>query len=180
MGVLVDADGSHMADANGTALNSLKHPLNTSIKNTSSTKHVNRAAEVVPSFWELKTLLQQNHVHPKVQRELLEARASVEAFVSWILFASGPQGKQLCDPLGYAISQLRNDPLNKPQKRFHPFASLPPVELLLLIDSTPTQRYEFKRPIQHPLAQTWKKIMGSPNPRLAAARTILFGESETG
>jgi len=32
--------------------------------------------------------LQQNDVHPKVQRELLEMEASVHAFVSWVLFAA--------------------------------------------------------------------------------------------
>jgi hypothetical protein len=174
---LVDASGSHMVDANGTALNTLKHHLNTQKNNTSSTQP-EKTAGTAPAFWEFKTLLKQNNVHPKVQRELLEADASVQSFVAWILFAASSQGKRLSDPLGYAISQLRQDPSGIPPKNFHRFASLPPVELCMLIDSTPAERYEFRQPVQHPLASAWKHAMGSHNPRLATARSILFGESK--
>jgi hypothetical protein len=178
MGVSLDADGGNMVGANGSVLNTLKHPLNTDTKNTSSTQH-NQTAAPAPSFWELKPLLQQNNVHPKVQRELLDAKASVHAFIAWILFVASPQGARLSDPLGYALSHLRQDALTVPYGSFRQFASLPPAELLVLIDSTPTHRYEFKQPIQHPLAQAWKKTMGSHNPRLSQAREILFGEGDS-
>ncbi len=125
MGVLVDASGSNMLDANGTDLNTFKHLLNTKRTNTSTTQHSQQAAGAVPSFWELKTLLQQNNVHPKVQRELLEGQASVHAFVSWVLFAASPQGRRLSDPLGYALSQLRQDPLQEPRGGFRQFVVLP-------------------------------------------------------
>ena len=72
MEALADADGSHMVDANGTALNSLKHPVNTKKKNTSTTQHTcgaTAAEAVAPDFWELESLLQQNDVHPKVQKD---------------------------------------------------------------------------------------------------------------
>jgi hypothetical protein len=174
---LVDASGSNMVDANGTALNTLKHFLNTQKNNTSSTQH-EKAAGAAPAFWEFKTLLKQNNVHPKVQRELLQADASVQSFVAWILFAASSQGRRLSDPLGYAISQLRQDPSGNPPKNFQRFASLPPQELMTLIDSTPAERYEFQQPVQHPLALAWKKAIGAHNPRLAAARSILFDESE--
>jgi hypothetical protein len=85
----------------------------------------------------------------------------------------------LSDPLGYAISQLRQDPSGNPPKPFPKFASLPPAELMILIDSIPADRFEFRQPVQHPLAEVWKRAMGSYNPRLAVAREILFGESET-
>jgi hypothetical protein len=175
---LVDESGSNMVDANGSALNTLKHSLNTQKNNTSSTQHQEGPAGAAPVFWELKTILKQNNVHPKVQRELLEANASVQSFVAWILFAASPQGRRLSDPLGYAISQLRLDPSGNPPKPFHKFASLPPVELMMLIDSTPAERFEFRQPVQHPLAQAWKKAIGSHNPRLATTREILFGASE--
>ena len=175
---LVDASGTNMVDANGTALNSLKPPLNTQNNNTSSTQH-EKTAGAVPAFWEFKTLLKQNNVHPKVQRELLDANASVQSFVAWILFAASSQGRRLSDPLGYAISQLRQDPFGYPPKNLHRFAGLPPAELMTLMDSTPAERLGLRWPVQHPLAQTWMKAMGSHNPRLATAREILFGESET-
>jgi hypothetical protein len=178
MGVLADASGSNMLDANGTDLNSFKHSLNTERVNTSTTQHSQRTAGAVPAFWELKTLLRQNNVHPKVQRELLEGQASVHAFVSWALFAASPQGRRLSDPLGYALSQLRQDPLQEPRGGFRQFAILPPAELLLLIDSSLTHAYEYSKQINHPLAPAWKQTMGSHNPRLTAARAILFGEGD--
>jgi hypothetical protein len=173
-----------MVDANGTALNSLKHPLNTDKKNTSTTQHADRAAAeavagLAPHFWELESLLQQNDVHPKVQKELLEVQASVHAFVSWVLYVASPQSGNLSNPLGYAISRLREHPLREARGAFRKFADLPPVELLMLIDSTPTRAYELPTRIEHPLALAWKKAMGSNNPALPVVRAILFGEGES-
>ena len=179
MGALADANGSHMVDANGSDLNSFKHPLNTYKKNTSTTQHAQsaKAAEAVaPDFWKLELLLQQNDVHPKVQKELLEVQASVHAFVSWVLYVASPQSGNLSDPLGYAISRLREHPLREARGVFRQFADLPPAELLMLIDTTPTRAYELPTKIEHPLAHAWKKAMGSNNPRLPVVREILFGE----
>ncbi|MCG3140916.1 MAG: hypothetical protein HDKAJFGB_02064 [Anaerolineae bacterium] len=181
MGALADANGSHMVDANGSDLNSFKHPLNTYKKNTSTTQHAQsrcaKAAEAVaPDFWKLELLLQQNDVHPKVQKELLEVQASVHAFVSWVLYVASPKSGNLSDPLGYAISRLREHPLREARGVFRQFADLPPSELLMLIDTTPTRAYELPTKFDHPLAHAWKKAMGSNNPRLPVVREILFGE----
>lgn len=180
MGALVDANGSHMVDANGSVLNSTKHPINTFKKNTSTTQHVNpkTAAEAAPDFWELEALFQQNDVHPKVQRELLDAQASVHAFVSWVLYVASPDSGNLSDPLGYALSRLREHPLKEARGVFRQFADLPPVELLGLIDATSTGGYQLPPSYNHPLAPAWKKAMGSSNHRLPAVRAILFGEQE--
>lgn len=179
---LVDANGGYMLDANGGVLNSFKHPRNTDKKNTSTTQHANskaaEAAGVTPQFWELESLLQQNDVHPKVQRELLEAQASVHAFVSWVLYVASPQSGNLSDPLGYALSRLREHPLREARGVLRQFADLPPVELLSLIDSTSTGGYQLPPPYDHPLTPAWKKVMGSSNRRLPAVRAILFGEQE--
>lgn len=179
MGALADANGSHMVDTNGSDLNSFKHPLNTDKKNTSTTQHAQsaKAAEAVaPDFWKLEHLLQQNDVHPKVQKELLEVQASVHAFVSWVLYVASPKSGNLSDPLGYALSRLREHPLREARGVFRQFADLPPAELLALIDSTPTGAYELPRKFEHPLAHAWEKTMGSTNPALSVVREILFGE----
>jgi hypothetical protein len=179
---VVDASGSNMVDANGTALNSFKHLLNTHKKNTSTTQHARCAnppeegEEVVPQFWELETLLGQNDVHPKVQRELLEVQASVHAFVSWVLYVASPQSGNLSDPLGYAISRLREHPLREARGVFRQFADLPPAELLMLIDSIPQGAYAMPVQVDHPLASAWKKAMGANNHALPAVRQILFGQ----
>ncbi len=179
MAGLVGANGSNMVDANGTDLNSLKHPLSTHQNNTSTTQHTRTAAEAVPAFWDLKTLLQQNDVHPRLQRELLEAQASVHAFVSWVLYVASPQSGNLSDPLGYALSRLRENPLQEARGIFRQLADLPPGELLRLIDSTPTQFYEFPKQINQPLAHNWKQAIGSHNQLLPVVRAILFGEGDS-
>lgn len=183
MEVIVDASGGNMVDANGGVLNSFKHPLNTSKKNTSTTEHTDaktaaEAAGVAPQFWELESLLQQNDVHPKVQRELLEMQASVHAFVSWILYVASLQSGNLSDPLGYALSRLREHPLKEARGVFRQFADLSPVELLGLIDSTSSGGYQIPPTYDHPLTPAWKKAMGTTNRRLPAVRAILFGERE--
>ena len=177
MGVLVDANGSHMVDANGSALNTIKHVPNTKKKNTSTTQHARsaKAAEAVPSFWELEALLGQNDVHPKVQKELLDVQASVHAFVSWVLYVASPQSGNLSDPLGYALSRLREHPLREARGAFRQFADLPPSELLLLMQSTPHSSYALPGQVEHPLARAWKKAMGSHNPMLPQVYKILFG-----
>jgi hypothetical protein len=177
MGALVDANGSHMVDANGSALNTLKHVPNTKKKNTSTTQHARsaKAAEAVPSFWELEVLLGQNDVHPKVQKELLDVQASVHAFVSWVLYVASPGSGNLSDPLGYALSRLREHPLREARGVFRQFADLPPAELLLLMETTPHSAYALPKQVEHPLARAWKKAMGSHNPMLPQVYKILFG-----
>ncbi len=177
MGVLVDANGSNMVDANGTALNTIKHVPNTEKKNTSTTQHAfgEKTGEAVPQFWELDVLLQQNDVHPKVQKELLEVQASVHAFVSWVLYVASPKSGNLSDPLGYALSRLREHPLREARGVFRQFADLTPAELLMLMESTPHSAYALPKQVEHPLAQTWKKAMGSHNPMMTQVHKILFG-----
>jgi hypothetical protein len=181
MAGLVDANGGIMVDANGGVKSTLNTASNTHEKTTSTTQHAQNAAAVaavaaVPHFWELGKLLQQNDVHPKVQRELLEMEASVHAFVSWVLFAVSAQSGNLSDPLGYALSRIREHPLREARGIFRQLADIPPAELLGLFKSTPTRRYEIPIPNNHPLAPAWKQAMGSQNRRLPAARVILFGE----
>jgi hypothetical protein len=179
---LADANGGNMVDANGTVLNTYKHPSNTDQQITSTTHlqkgigHVSNSAEAVPAFWELEKLLEQNDVYPRVQLELLEVQASVLAFVSWVLYVASPQSGNLSDPLGYAISRLRQDPLREARGVLRQFANLPPSELLSLIDSTPSRPYELPKQINHPLAHAWKTSMGSSNSTLPIVRVILFGE----
>ena len=177
MEVLVDANGSHMVDANGTVLNTIKHVPNTEKKNTSTTQHAfgEKTGEAVPQFWELEVLLQQNDVHPRVQKELLDVQASVHAFVSWVLYVASPKSGNLSDPLGYALSRLREHPLREARGVFRQFADLPPAELLMLMESTPHSAYAIPKQVEHPLARAWKKAMGSHNPMMTQVNKILFG-----
>ena len=129
----------------------------------------------MPSFWELESLLGQNDVHPKVQKELLDVQASVHAFVSWVLYVASPKSGNLSDPLGYALSRLREHPLREARGVFRQFADLPPAELLLLMDATPHSVYSLPGQVEHPLAREWKKAMGSHNAMMPQVYQILFG-----
>jgi hypothetical protein len=181
MAGLVDADGGIMVDANGGVKNTLTTAQNTK-KKTTATSHplpgtTPAAGADAPLFWELKPLLQRNLVHPKVQRELLEMEASVQGLVSWVLFACSPAAARLNDPLGYALSQLRADPLTSAGGLYDRLAALPPAELLHLIDSTPqTNAQRYSKRSDHPLWPAWKATMGDMNRAVMQAREILFGK----
>ena len=169
---LVDANGGNMLDATGGVKSTLNTASNTPKKTTSTTQRGQNSVAAVPDFWELGKLLQQNDVHPRVQRELLEMQASVHDFVSWVLYAVSSQGANLSDPLGYALSRIREHPLRAAHGIFRQLADIPPAELLTFFDSIPVRN-------NHPLAPAWKQAMGSQNRRLPAARAILFGEGGT-
>ena len=132
----------------------------------------------MPLFWELEVLLQQNDVHPRVQKELLEVQASVHAFVSWVLYVASPKSGNLSDPLGYAISRLRENPMQEARGVFRQFADLPPAELWRLMETAPSRAYDCSKSVDHQLAHAWRKTMGIRNAMMAQVRSILFGTDE--
>ena len=174
---LAGANGTNMAGANGTVKSTLKHPLNTQRENTPTTQHAEEAEAAVPAHWELKTLFRQNNVHPKVQRELLEALTSVQAFVSWVFYTASSEGKWISDPLGYTISRLREDPTHGAGNAFDRLAALPPKELKTLMDLSLANllgtSQHFK---QSDASSIWQEAMGSNHQSLIKVRTILFGK----
>jgi hypothetical protein len=170
------ADGTNMLDANGTVKNSFKHSLNTDRENTSNTESQRTAEAAAPASWELKKLLQQNQVHPKVQRELLEARVSAQALVSWVLFAAGREGKWISDPLGHAISRLRAEPRIGARGAFEQLATLQPRDLKDLIDLALEDPLGIGPDAEHRCEKIWREAMGSNHHSLITVRTILFGK----
>jgi hypothetical protein len=179
MEAIADANGGIKLDANGGVKSTLNTSPITKKITTSTTEHAEKSAGAgpAPAFWELKPLLQQNLVHPKVQRELLESQATVRAFVSWVLFACSPAAARLSEPLGYALSQLRADPEQGAGGDYDRFAALAPKDLLHLIDSTPiTNSQRYTKRSDSPLWPAWKATMGNLNPAVQTARKILFGK----
>jgi hypothetical protein len=130
----------------------------------------------VPAHWELKTLLRLNNVHPKVQRELLEAQTSVSAFVSWVLYTASPEGKWISDPLGYTISRLREDQMRGAGNAFDKLAALPPKELKTLIDQSLTSPIGIGQLFHQAYASIWREEMDSNYQSLGTVLTILFGK----
>jgi hypothetical protein len=112
---------------------SLKHlntDSNTQERISPTTQDTPAAA---PSSWVLRKILVQARVHPKVTKDLLAKNASVQAFVSWLLYACSPAGEGIKNPLAYALASLREDVSRGPGSAFDQIATLPPVELIRLI-----------------------------------------------
>jgi hypothetical protein len=95
-----------------------------------------------------------------------------------VLYVASPKSGNLSDPLGYALSRLREHPLHEARGVFRQFADLPPAELWRLMESTPHRAYAHPKRVEHPLAHAWKKTMGSRNAMMAQVRSILFGTDE--
>lgn len=111
---------------------SLKH-LNTDLNTCKA--HITTGAETVavPSTWVLRKLLIQNNAHPKIVKEMLAANASVQAFISWVLFACSPAGEGINNPVAYALASLKEDPERGAGRAYDSLAALPPHELVALI-----------------------------------------------
>ena len=115
-------------------------------------------------------------MHPKVQRELLGAKASVRAFVSWVLYTASPEGRWIAEPLGYAISRLREDPTGGAGGAIDQLAELPPEDLKALIDLALRHPLGIRHLPGHPYASVWQAVMGSHQGSLKKVRKILFGQ----
>lgn len=167
---LAGANGGNMAGANGGVLNSLNTSLNTQEKTPPTTQKPTGGRR-----WDLKSLLQENDVHPKVRKELLDKQASAQAFVSWLLYAISPNSGKLNDPLGYAISRLRDDPRRAARGVFSKLAALSSNELLKLFQM-PQHKYVSWDEEMPAMADAWFGVMGYENNKLAQVEQILFDE----
>jgi len=154
---------------------SLKHLTtvpNTTELITSTTQTL--AAAVLPSNWVLRKLLVQNHVHPKVTKELLSANASAQAFVSWVLFCCSPAGTGIDDPVAYAIASLREDRLLGAGGVFDRLAAKHPADFFRLLESAPKDRFAA---LSKGTGDTeWDSAMGLYNPKIKNLQKILLGE----
>jgi hypothetical protein len=170
MEAIAAANGGYMPAANGGVLNTLNTHLNTQEKTPPTTQELAGGRR-----WDLKSLLQENEIHPRVRKELLESQASAQAFVSWVLYAMSPSSGKLTDPLGYAISRLRDDPKRAARGAFSQLAALSPDELRKLFEM-PQGKYAALDDESPAMADDWLAVMGKENGRLPVARQILFGE----
>jgi hypothetical protein len=155
---------------------SLKH-LNTSqttsLKITPTTQDDPAA---VPSSWILRKILIQSRVHPKVVKDLLSKKASVKAFISWLLYACSPAGEGIQSPLSYALASLRDFPDRGSGGAYDQLAALPPAELVRLVRwsaKRATRKYDFT--IASSGNDLWDRTMGASD-RLSVLLSILLGE----
>ena len=169
--------------ANGTAgwrewhrLKHLSTDSNTQENNTTTTQ--NPAA--VPSSWVLRKLLIQSRVHSKVTKELLAKNASVQAFISWLLFACSKTGEGIKSPLAYALASLREDPARGSGGAYDHLAALPPAELIQLVRWS-VQRASNKYSLdKHSCGNDlWEATMGASERHKVLLAILLGEESDT-
>jgi hypothetical protein len=157
---------------------SLKHlntDSNTQEKITPTTQDASAAA---PSSWVLRKILVQARVHPKVTKDLLAKNASVQAFVSWLLYACSPAGEGIKNPLAYALASLREDMSRGPGGAFDQLAVLPPVELIRLVQwsiKRASRKYDFTADSSG--NEVWDRTMGVSE-RHGILLAILLGEED--
>ena len=157
---------------------SLKHlntDSNTQERITPTTQDTPAAA---PSSWVLRKILVQARVHPKVTKDLLAKNASVQAFVSWLLYACSPVGEGIKNPLAYALASLREDMSRGPGGAFNQLAALPPVELIRLVQwsiKRASRKYDFTADSSG--NEAWDETMGVSE-RHGILLAILLGEED--
>ena len=125
-----------------------------------------KTAAAVDSDWELEKLLQLNSVHPKTQKAVLENGATAQVFIAHLLFAFSKGNESIKRPLSFALDQLRTNP-NPPDE----LASMPKSILVAMLSG---------EKVDHPLAATWRKLMGSEGsktPRYRELLPILLGDA---
>lgn len=114
---------------------------------------------VVGLKWDLNDLLDRNRVSAKNRELLVKNGLRAQAFVSWLLYATSPNGNGIRDPIAHTVSRLVSDPSRGAGGTFDQLANLPANELAdLLIREVNGQS---------PWNQTWRKTMeGAPRSRL--------------
>jgi hypothetical protein len=128
----------------------------------------------VPENWNLQKLLLQNNAHPRVTKELLAKNVPVQRFLSWILFACSPAGKNISSPISFAISSLRQDESCGAGKTFEILAALSPAELIELIRRSCNPFSSFSSAGSNN-TKLWEKTMGHSGNHEGLLK-ILIGE----
>jgi hypothetical protein len=148
---------------------------NTQERITPTTQDTPAAA---PVSWNLRKIFIQARVHPKVTKDLLAKSASVQAFVSWLLYACSSSGEGIKNPLAYALASLREDPARGPGGAYDRLAALPPAELVRLVRwsiKRASNKYDFEAaPSGNEL---WNETMGASE-RHGILLAILLGEED--
>jgi hypothetical protein len=157
---------------------SLKH-LNTDLNTCKAQITTKPEPVAVPSHWVLRKLLVQNNAHPKIVKEMLAANASVQAFVSWVLFATSPVGEGINNPVAYALASLKEDPERGAGRAYDALAALPPQELVGLIRWAVTKsanKYDFTDRTSG--SHLWDESMGASE-RHRLLLNILIGDGDS-
>jgi len=134
------------------------------------------ADQKISDTWDLDVLLRQNKVHPRITRELLIKKVSVQAFVSWLLFSFSQAGSRIRNPLAFTLSTLQKNPTLGAGSEFDRFADLPPTKLIRLLDwsmKKAADKFGYQESCPDP---KWVSCMGISE-TISILKVILLGQS---
>jgi hypothetical protein len=113
--------------------------------------------------WDLGKLLER--VSAKKRQALFEQEKSAVPYISWVFY--GIANPAIQDPIGLAVSKLCDQPGLKAGGAFDRLASLPPEQLLQLIQMELAMRY--------PSNRDWRAMMKSIHHERVILLSDLFG-----
>ena len=135
-----------------------------------------RSVVVVDPFWDLPTLFSRNpSVKSNNQKILVEQKASAQAFVSWLIYATSPSGKGITKPAQFATSKLVGNTQAGAGSFYDHLAAQPPRILYELIyGSLSGSLQQSSVPVE---ARTdWQMVMtNASSERILALKHQLFG-----
>ena len=122
--------------------------------------------------WDFKKLLELNRVKPDLRGALVDS-CDPRSFVSWILYAYGPEGQGIDNATALAVARLVQKPGEGAGAAYDHLADLPPQELYSMLQQAirggHVDNYHFQRAFskQHPeaLSELSERLFGkSPWP----------------
>jgi hypothetical protein len=126
-------------------------------------------AGVGGSSWDFKKLLELNRVKPDLRSAFINS-CDPRSFVSWILYAYGPEGRGIQDASALAVARLAQKPGEGAGGAYDHLADLPPREMHDLfqqaINGGYVDNYHFQRAFSklHPevLQELSERLFGKP------------------
>ena len=83
--------------------------------------------------WDLTAICKRNGGMNRFREQIIRAESSPVPFVSWLLYAHSFKGRGIQDPIGWALTRLKEEPGTPAEGAYAKLASLPPAELAKLI-----------------------------------------------
>lgn len=88
---------------------------------------------VVTSHWDLETICKRNGGMNRFREQIISAETSPVPFLSWLLYAYSFKGRGIQDPIGWALTRLKEQPGTPAEGVYAKLATLPPAELAKML-----------------------------------------------
>ena len=83
--------------------------------------------------WDLVTLCKRNGGLNRFREQIISAETSPVPFVSWLLYAHSFKGRGIQDPIGWALTRLKEQPGTPAEGAYARLAGLPPEQIARML-----------------------------------------------